>query len=282
MLNTMHKIWLARILSKMLIHLQRFCFLSKKKIVTRARIKWSLDLEEGIDLSIYLFGGFELSTLACYKKFVVPGNIVLDIGANIGAHTLPLAQLVGDQGKVIAFEPTQYAFQKLKNNIQLNPSLIHRINIEQIMLVRQECSQLPPALYSSWPLHTLNDVHQKHGGRLMSTNGCRITTLDHYVQSLRIPNIHLIKLDVDGNEYDILMSGQMTLQRYKPMLIMELAPYIYEDDPSKFDNALRLLWDLGYKMMNVKNGKMLPQDPRLIRSLIPLKGSINTLISCVI
>jgi FkbM family methyltransferase len=54
---------------------------------------------------------------------VKPGNAVLDIGRNIGAHTLPLAHLVGPHGRVIAFEPTAYAIRKMRANIALNAGL---------------------------------------------------------------------------------------------------------------------------------------------------------------
>ena len=61
-------------------------------------INWRLDLLEGIDL----LGSFEPLTVRAYRGIVRPGDTVLDIGANVGAHTLPLAQLVGETCRVIA------------------------------------------------------------------------------------------------------------------------------------------------------------------------------------
>ena len=83
-------------------------------VTSRQGLTWQLDLREGIDLSIYLLGRFEPSTVRCYTRLVNPGDVVLDVGANIGAHTLPLARLVGEAGRVIAFELTRYAFLKLQ------------------------------------------------------------------------------------------------------------------------------------------------------------------------
>ena len=64
--------------------------------IRRGGYNWALDLHEGIDFSIFLLGGFEPRTLRLYRKLLgrQEGEIVLDIGANIGAHTLPLAKLV--------------------------------------------------------------------------------------------------------------------------------------------------------------------------------------------
>jgi hypothetical protein len=80
--------------------------LSERVRLRRRGIRWDLDLAEGIDLSIYLLGAFEPRLVGAYRKLIRPGACILDIGANIGAHTLQFAQLVGDRGKVVAYEPT--------------------------------------------------------------------------------------------------------------------------------------------------------------------------------
>ena len=113
MLSTAQKILIAKLLSVVIIYTRKIFGNSSHAIVSRDGIKWNLDLNEGIDLSIFILGGFEISTINFYKKNIPEGSIILDIGANIGAHTLPFALLAGDNGKVYSFEPTGYAF---KNN----------------------------------------------------------------------------------------------------------------------------------------------------------------------
>src|SRR4051812_5528651 len=103
--------------------------------VGRRGVTWALDLNEGIDFSIFLLGSFEPSTVGTLQYLVRPGDVVLDIGANVGSHTLRLAQFVGTAGRVYAFEPTDYAFQKLQKNLTLNPLLAARVTAEQIMLM---------------------------------------------------------------------------------------------------------------------------------------------------
>ena len=68
-------------------------------------IRYHLDLNEGIDFSIYLLGSFEPGTQRTLQKLVKPGDVVFDIGANIGAHTLSMAQSVGDSGKSMRSSP---------------------------------------------------------------------------------------------------------------------------------------------------------------------------------
>ena len=118
-----------------------------------------------------------------YRKLIKAGDTVLDIGANIGAHTIPLARLVGDTGMVVAFEPTKYAFTKLLRNAALNPGLAARITACQMMLVAGDADTLPDAIYSSWPLESSSDLHKAHHGRLMPTEGATVSTLDQQVRT---------------------------------------------------------------------------------------------------
>ncbi|VIO69835.1 hypothetical protein CI41S_20820 [Bradyrhizobium ivorense] len=246
-------------------------------VVRRRGLNWSLDLKEGIDLAIYLFGGFEVLTLRRYAQLVKPGDIALDVGANVGAHTLPLAQLVGPAGNVVAFEPTLFAFGKQRTNIALNPELAPRISTHQMMLMASDGDDLPGAAYSSWPLENAADLHAGHHGRLMTTKGGVGRSLDGILEDLKIGKVDFIKLDVDGNEVDVLAGASATIEDSRPLIVLELAPYVYEPKPERFDSLLERLWLSGYRLSNVASGRPLPQSAREVRRLIPEAGGINVL-----
>src|SRR3954454_10033377 len=125
--KTESKFALARLVFSGLMGLRRPFGLGERARVTRRGIRWDLDLSEVIDLSIYLTGYTEYSTVRAYRRLIRPGDVILDIGANIGAHTLQFASLTGPRGQVFAFEPTAFPFGKLKENIRLNPRLSPRI-----------------------------------------------------------------------------------------------------------------------------------------------------------
>ncbi len=243
----------------------------------RQGIRWRLDLREGIDFSIFLLGAFEPSTVRAYSALVKAGQTVLDIGANIGAHTLPLARLVGAEGRVIAFEPTAFAYRKCAANIALNPELRPRISLHQAMLVETQDQSLPSAIFSSWPLVERGELHEKHRGRRMDTQGARTVTLDQAVDELQLGEIHFIKLDVDGYEYPVLAGGRNTLRKFRPTIALELAPYIHAEHGHSLEELIALLTETGYGLRSIDGSKPLVADPVALKRSIPAGGSINVL-----
>jgi FkbM family methyltransferase len=259
------------------------CGQSEYLIAKRGGLLWDLDLKEGIDFSIYLLGGFEPLTLKLYTKIVKPGNVVLDIGANIGSHTLPLANLVGDEGRVIAFEPTRYAISKLNKNIQLNKHLQNRISVNQVMLVAGKHEHLKSEIYSSWPLFEHGEeLHKKHRGQLMDTAGAIAISLDNALQQMEIHKVDFIKLDVDGHEYSVLAGSLCTLTKNRPIILMELAPYLFDeknDESCDFEKMISIFRDLEYSLYDVNTNKKIPLSSQQLCDLIPVGGSRNVLLN---
>ncbi len=282
MLSTIQKINLAKVAYYLVVVARRILGRSSQNIeVTRSGIRWYLDLKEGIDFSIYILGGFEPSTLRLYNKLVKSGDVVLDIGANIGSHTLPLAKLVGDNGCVYAFEPTDFAVNKLRNNLNLNPDLVKRVSICQAMLVSNENTLVEKELFSSWPLVGSDNLHEKHKGQLMATVGASAVTLDNFIKENNITQIDFIKLDVDGFEYSVLSGGEKILEIFKPTILMELAPYLFKDQKDEFIKMIELYKKLGYFFYDANNRNTLPVDAEKLFDLIP-DGVSRNIIATVI
>src|SRR5262245_21451925 len=147
MLGTAPKITIARVMSRALLR----AGLRPVRRVRRSGLTFELDLREGIDLSLFLFGSFQRHILKVIQKLVPRDGTAIDIGANIGAITLPLAaHLTG--GRVYAIEPTDYAFGKLEANLALNPDLARRVTAIQSLVADRDASQSTLLAYSSWPI----------------------------------------------------------------------------------------------------------------------------------
>lgn len=277
MLSTRTKVALASACYRGVMALRRFIGRDHHAEVTRGGVRWALDLREGIDFSVYLLGGFERRTQRVFRRFITGGDVALDVGANVGAHTLPLARLVGPQGTVVAFEPTAFAFRKLLRNISLNPELAPRVVPEQMMLIGNRGEEPAQALYASWPLTERDHVHRRLCGELKPTSGARAMTLDDYLAARTPGRVALIKLDVDGHECRVLHGGRRTLDRHRPVIVMELAPYLLSEAQSSLEELLALLRAAKYTIETLVTGRPWPLDARFIRTMVAEGSSVNVI-----
>ena len=277
MLDTRTKIALARMVQLPVVTGRRLLGLPSELTARRSGISWRLDLGESIDFSIWLLGAFEVRTVAAYSRIVRPGATVFDIGANIGAHTLPLARLVGPTGSVHAFEPVSWAVAKLRANLALNPDLAERVTIHQRLLTDSETGVVPTAIHASWPLGVASDLHPILRGREMPTQGAKTATLDDFVRQAALTRLDFIKLDVDGGECGVIRGGLETLRRLRPTVIVELSPYILEEAGESLEGLVELIRMADCDLHHLGTGRPLPSEPGALRRLIPKGGGINAL-----
>jgi FkbM family methyltransferase len=278
LLSTRQKIACARTASRVIRAGRRVVGLGPELQARRGGILWNLDLREGFEFSIYAFGGIELETMRAYRKLVKEGDVVLDIGANLGAHTLPLAELVGARGCVHAFEASDHAFARQQANIALNPRLAPRIKSRQTLLCADASSLKPEGIPSSWPLESVEDamVHPVHLGQYHSVRNARAVRLDDWMASENPARIDFVKLDVDGYEIDVLRGGRELFIRHRPILLMEFMPYIFPERGQTFSQLLELLRDLHYRAEDLA-GRPIELDPS-VDARIPQGGGINVVL----
>jgi FkbM family methyltransferase len=246
----------------------------------RGRFVWELDLTEGIDLAIFLTGRFEANVQRALRHVVRPGHTVCDIGANIGAHTLPLASYVGPSGTVLAFEPTEFAYTKLLRNLSLNPEFETVVWPFRVALAHRQDAPARASYYSSWPIKkSRNQLHPIHGGLARSAEGAGIDTLDGIVQHQKPERLDAVKIDVDGDELGILRGATETLTRFRPAVVMEYAPYLHANADIDFPKAMvEFVRDVGYSITTLR-GRSLPLEPDLLRRLVPHGAGRNIVLS---
>lgn len=219
-LSTKLKIKCASLISYLLV----FFLGDKSKIIKRGNINYCINLREGIDLGIFLGFNNEASILNIDKIMNVnKKRTIIDIGANIGSVTLPLAKIFKNS-KIIAIEPTIYAFSKLKKNVSLNPNLKKRINPQNIFVSNKK--KKIKEVHSSWNLSNNDKRHNVHLGILKKTS-LKIEKLDQICSKFR--KIDFIKIDVDGYELDVLKSGKKSILKHRPFIYFEFAPYLYKE-----------------------------------------------------
>jgi FkbM family methyltransferase len=273
-MSTANKLWIASLLSRAILGARSFSGAGPLARVKRYGITWCLDLREGIDLAIFL-KVYERTSVSALDRLVAHGSVVLDIGANLGFYSLLLADRVGSHGRVIAFEPTRFAFTKLSDNLAANATLASRITTRRAMLVARSGEVAPPEVVSSWPLE---GALGRGDGRLMSTEGAESITLDAALAELALERVDFIKLDVDGHETEVLLGGRQTLERFRPTMLFEVAPDYAQ---GVLASLIELLGDLGYGLESVTDGRPLPLSAEALARMCPRGGGMNVVARAV-
>lgn len=275
-MKTVQKIKLARLAYRLLHFTRALAGRSDSLVAKRLGANFELDLSQGVDLAIFL-NFFERQTRRALRDLVEPGTTVLDIGANVGAHTLHLAQLVGPNGCVLAFEPTDFAFAKLGRNLRLNPDFAGRIRPFQYFLAGHDQSALPQDVYSAWPMNDEDGLHAKHLGRVERTQGATVRSLDSVLSEVRTMPIRTIKMDVDGFECSILSGATTLLKEERPSFVMEIAPYALDERSTSLEELLSFFLPNGYVLFDESTRQKLPGNAAALRDIIGDGGSINVI-----
>lgn len=185
-----------------------------------------------IGQSLLTYGEYSWGEVELFQQLLQPGDWVIEAGANIGAHTVPLAQWVGDSGRVWAIEPQRRVFQLLAANVALN-SLAH-VHTVQAALDRQPGTVQMPLLDPDGP-HNFGGVSANSGTR---TETVPATTID----ALEVPRCRLLKIDVEGMETAVIEGARATIARCRPVL------YVENDREQHAAALIALLRSLGYRL----------------------------------
>lgn len=241
--------------------------------VKRNDIYWDLNLSEVIDFMIYIFGGFDKKGGKSFGEKLKSNDIIIDVGANVGSFALVVSKYIEDDGRILALEPSAYAYDKFKNNLELNESLAKRIIPIQAFVTRNQY-QIPKSIHASWNMNSKKQRHPNHKGILTPTKGAIGLSLDQLVDQYSIKKLDWLKVDVDGFEKDVLLGGQHVFEYHKPNVFMELCEYSLLEHSSSVDEILSFLIQFNYHFYSVK-GKDFKQDIQAIKRTIPKMGTTN-------
>jgi FkbM family methyltransferase len=164
-----------------------------------------------------LYGQYSESEVAMMRNFLKPGYTVIDVGANIGDLTIPLSIAVGDSGLIYAVESNPDLFNVLCANLALNRIL----NTKPIN-----------AFIASSDAANTQGVWGNYAGETWEPN---FLALD----SMELEACNLIKIDVDGNELDVLHAAETTIEKHRPILYLEND--VREKSPALLDFAIGTL-----------------------------------------
>jgi hypothetical protein len=145
------------------------------------------------------------------------------------------------------------------------------------MLAAAPAEHAPQEIYASWPLEKDGSVHPKHRGRLVPARNATVDTLDRFVEREGIDRLSLMKIDVDGHELPVLQGGLGVLTKFRPVLVMEVSPYVHAEEHHSFAALVALLRDAGYLLEDARTRNPLPLQAAQLEALIPDGASLNVI-----
>jgi FkbM family methyltransferase len=181
--------------------------------------------------SLQKYGEFSIGEQEIFAQLVHPGALVVEAGANIGAHTVELSRLAGGDGEVFAFEPQRIVFQTLCANLALNQCT--NVHAWQSAVGEAAGTITVPSLDPA--------IRNNFGG--VSLRGVTfgetvpLVTLD----SLDLPACHLVKADVEGAEVEVLKGAEQLIMTHRPIM------YLENDRAERSEELLTLVEQLDYR-----------------------------------
>jgi len=203
-------------------------------------------------------------TILCFKleikydfgnilsKLIRKGDVVFDIGANIGQSACRYSKLVGSTGKVFSFEPVKANFQllnkmksilRLKNVTTFNVAIGDISGTESIYIPIMKKSNIEVGTRAS-----LRYAENEFKNAVCRRENVKSKTIDELISELNLDRLDVIKSDTEGNELNVLKGGAKAISKYRPILILEI----------NHDNiGLEMWYNLGFLPYYVENEKLI-------------------------
>lgn len=186
-----------------------------------------------IGRAIEKYGEFSEAEVELFRQLCQPGDVVVEVGANIGTHTMVLAGLVGNQGRVFAFEPQRVVFYTLCANMAINS--IENVDCLNMAASAEDGFILVPGIRY--------DREGNYGGIEINKfdygDKVRTVKLDGFID---VPKLKLLKIDVEGMEHDVIGGAKALIARHHPVL------YVENDRIEKSKALIELIKSLDYRL----------------------------------
>jgi FkbM family methyltransferase len=217
--------------------------------VHREELVWSLNPGDYVHRDLFWLGAKDPWEILHISKFVRPGAVICDVGANFGYYAIRFAQVLYRRCTVYAFEPDAMNFARLTKNIKLN-------GLTDIVVGKKMA---------------LGDMNGKvsiihdsgnSGASFIDTGNivgdADITTLDTFFRVEKLDRVDFVKVDTEGYEARFLIGGTETLAKFRPPMLIELDPPRLERQGSSVSEVLGILHDLRYTILFAKREKLVP------------------------
>lgn len=187
-------------------------------VTVRSGARFLCCLRDNLESELYYLGSYAEREIAKVARYLEPGDVFLDVGAHVGLFAVEIARQLGDDGRVIAFEPSRDSAVTLRRNAEAN-GLEGRIEVVELALGDQ-----PGTL----PLRVAKQHPSDAGRRSLFADGptvahVSVRALDDLVATAEVTlerGLHAVKIDVEGNETAVIRGMRRALVAHRPRVVL--------------------------------------------------------------
>ena len=214
------------------------------RVTTGVGDTFDADLSSTLEWHLWAFGGFEPHFAKLFSHLVRPGERCVDVGANVGVHTVRLGRLVGRDGEVIAIEPDPDVVLRTEQNIALN-------SLANVRVINAAASERPGKMQlyrpSLWDTNRARASLHHHPYLTGAAITVPVVTVDEACAGAPVA---LIKIDVEGHEAAVVRGAAATIAAHAPAVMFDYAPHLIDDPIAQ--TPFSWLAERGYLMYGIR------------------------------
>ncbi|WP_095047613.1 FkbM family methyltransferase [Pseudomonas sp. Irchel s3h9] len=188
----------------------------------RTLIRTKLDQVRSLIDRGFVYFDFEQILEHHYRRWVQPGDTVIDIGAHVGRHLRPLLDCIGQTGRAIAFEPIPAIYKTLESKFTDCPVTLNNMALSDYT----GFSEFTYAEGSPEESGLVEREFNNPDSAKPSKINVKVDTLDNYTQSLT--SVSFIKIDIEGGEINCLRGAEVTISKFRPIIALEYGELTYK------------------------------------------------------
>jgi FkbM family methyltransferase len=227
-------------------------------------------LREPVAFALAVDGVYEPDLIRLARSLAKADSVVVDVGANVGSFSLPIARRLSQRGKVLAVEPSSLVFPYLARNVALN-------GLQNIILERYAASDRDGAEIDFYEAPKSYFGMGSHGSQFHSSpDRVQTATLDRLLEKHQLDGVDVVKVDVEGMEAMVFKGMKRLLaSASSPIVVFEFAGWAEKKIPEvEIGDAQRVLREFGYSIWRLRD---------FLRERDPLKeillGGYETLVA---
>ena len=209
-------------------------------VKTRYGLMECLDGDSIVSKALIIYGEWAQLELDVLSKIVARGDVVLDVGAFLGTHTLAFARMVGEEGRVHSFEPRETIRQLLAANVSRNG--LTQVSVQPCALGAAAASvEIPAVDIDEQKNFGGLAIKEAPAGQTARTERIAVLPLDHF----SFDRVDFVKIDAEGMEAEVIAGGTRTLAAHRPIVFAEC------NDLRNGSTTLLACLDMGYMVYGV-------------------------------